>query len=56
MSVALLGLLLLQFYWIRNVHQLTEDRFKEKVQSALEGTVADLEMIEMAPLASKGNV
>lgn len=53
MSVALLGLLLLQFYWIRNVHQLTQDRFKEKVQTALENTVSDLEMIEMAPLLQK---
>lgn len=50
MSIALLGLLLLQFYWIRNVHQLTQDRFNEKVSSALEATVSDLETIEMMPL------
>lgn len=50
MSVALLGLLLLQFYWIKNVHQLAEDRFKDQVTSALENTAADLEMLERMPL------
>lgn len=50
MSIALLGLLLLQFYWIRNVHQMAQDRFEEQVNSALESTAADLEMLEMMPL------
>lgn len=50
MSVALLGLLLLQFYWIRNVHQLTQDRFNESVKESLEMTAADLEKLEAARL------
>ncbi len=54
MSIALFGLLLLQFYWIRNVHQMAEDSFEEKVNSALESTAADLEMIEMMPLFDQG--
>lgn len=54
MSIALFGLLLLQFYWIRNVHQMAEDRFEEEVNSALESTAADLEMIEMMPLFDQG--
>lgn len=48
-----MGLLLLQFYWIRNVHQLAVDRFDEKVHSAMEKTVADLEKIEMEPLLQR---
>lgn len=50
MSIALLGLLMLQFYWIRNVHQMAQDRFEEQVKSALESTAADLEMLEIMPL------
>lgn len=53
MSVALLGLLLLQFYWIRNVHHITQERFREKVQMVLEKTVADLEKLEMEPWLKK---
>lgn len=50
MSVALLGLLMLQFYWIRNVHQLTQDRFDDKVNASIEATALDLEKIEAAKL------
>lgn len=50
MSIALVSLILLQYFWIRNVHQLTEDRFKEDVSNSLEETARDLEKIEMAPL------
>ena len=50
MSIALVSLILLQYFWIRNVHQLTEDRFKEDVTNSLEETARDLEKIEMAPL------
>lgn len=50
MSIALISLILLQYFWIRNVHQLTEDRFKEDVTNSLEKTARDLEKIEMAPL------
>lgn len=46
MSVALLGLLLLQFYWIKNVHETTESRFNDRVKNALETTAEDLEKIE----------
>ena len=46
MSVALFGLLLLQFFWIRNVHQLTEDRFQDDIDQCLEKTTLDLEHSE----------
>lgn len=50
MSVALLGLILLQIVWIQNVHFLTNERFKEDVESCLENTIIDLEKIEAAEL------
>ncbi len=50
MSIALLGLLLLQFYWIKNVYQLAQERFVENVKMSLDKTVLDLERIEMEPL------
>ena len=46
MSVALFGLLLLQFFWLRNVHQITEESFKEDVLESLENTASDMEMME----------
>lgn len=46
MSVALFGLLLLQFFWIRNVHQLTEESFQDDVDQCLEKTTLDLEHSE----------
>lgn len=53
MSVALLGLLLLQFFWIRNVHQTTEVRFDENVRECLEKSVSDLEKIELESILPK---
>ncbi len=50
MSIALSGLLLLQFYWIRNVHRSTQNSFAEKVESSLERTALDLERIEAVKL------
>ncbi len=46
MSVALIGLLLLQFYWIRNVHQLHTERFKTDAVNAIKNAVYDLENVE----------
>jgi two-component system, OmpR family, phosphate regulon sensor histidine kinase PhoR len=46
MSIALFGLLLLQFFWIRNVHQLTEERFHDDVNQCLENTALDVEHVE----------
>ena len=46
MSIALVGLLLLQFYWIRNVHQLHVERFKTEVDEAVESAVEDIEDYE----------
>ncbi|HIP37576.1 MAG TPA: HAMP domain-containing histidine kinase [Crocinitomix sp.] len=46
MSVALFGLLLLQFYWIRNVHQLHLERFTKEATNAIKSAVYDLENIE----------
>ncbi|MEX1000953.1 MAG: HAMP domain-containing sensor histidine kinase [Crocinitomicaceae bacterium] len=46
MSLALTGLLLLQFFWIKNVYQITEDSFQKNVHESLEKTALDLEMSE----------
>lgn len=46
MSIALVGLLLLQFYWIRNVHQLHADRFKTEVDKSVENAIIDIENFE----------
>jgi two-component system phosphate regulon sensor histidine kinase PhoR len=50
MSVALVGLLFLQFFWIKNVHELTEERFNEDVNTCLERTSTDLERAEASNL------
>ncbi|UKN03060.1 HAMP domain-containing histidine kinase [Paracrocinitomix mangrovi] len=50
MSVALVGLLLLQFFWIRNVHYLAEEQFQEDVNQCLEKTSSDLEHAETVNL------
>lgn len=46
MSLALLGILLLQYFWISNVHTTANDRFDEKVQLCLQETVTDIELDE----------
>lgn len=50
MSSALLGILVLQFFWINNVHQLTEDQFTRDVSSSLDQTAKDLEHVEALKL------
>ena len=40
MSLALLGLIIFQFYWIKEVTNANEDRFTQSIQSAL-STVAN---------------
>jgi two-component system, OmpR family, phosphate regulon sensor histidine kinase PhoR len=50
MSVALVGLLLLQIFWIDNVHFITNERFKDNIQSCLERTISKLEAIEAKEL------
>lgn len=52
MSVGVLGLFFLQFGWIRNVHKLTEQKFKEDVHKALGQTAIDLEQFELMQLAN----
>lgn len=46
MTLALFGLLLLQFFWISNVHQLTEEQFQKDVSQCLEKTALDVEHSE----------
>ncbi len=46
MSLALMGLLLLQFFWIKNVYQTTENQFNQDVEKCLEQTTLDLEHAE----------
>jgi len=55
MSIALVGLLLLQFYWIRNVHQLHEERFKSEVHEVVESAVSSIENIERNILCKASN-
>jgi len=50
MSLALTGLLLLQFFWIDNVHSLAESQFKEDVIKCLEKTSSDIEDFEALSL------
>jgi len=52
MSVAVFGLLLLQFGWIQNVHELTEKKFREDVEKSLQQTALDMEAIEAMKLMS----
>jgi two-component system phosphate regulon sensor histidine kinase PhoR len=47
MSIALLGLLGLQFYWINNAIKITEDRFKHNIHDVLEGVSRRLEHREI---------
>ncbi|MDX1349683.1 MAG: HAMP domain-containing sensor histidine kinase [Putridiphycobacter sp.] len=46
MSVSLLGLLLLQFLWIKNVHQTRIEHFETSVEEAAAAVLADLDKIE----------
>ncbi len=42
MSLALVGLVVLQFYWIDNAIRLSEDRFKQEVMTALDNVAKKL--------------
>jgi two-component system phosphate regulon sensor histidine kinase PhoR len=55
MSLALVGLVVLQFYWINNAIRLSEDRFKQEVMTALEHVAKKLEYYELNhnPLAQE---
>lgn len=46
MSVALVGLVLLQSYWIRNVHELHNEQFKKEVNTAIITAISDIENSE----------
>jgi two-component system phosphate regulon sensor histidine kinase PhoR len=46
MSIALLGLIMLQFYWINNAIHLNEERFKQTVQEIMNNVVKSLERRE----------
>ena len=46
MSMALLGLVFIQFYWIDSAISLKEDEFRQKVHIAMNRVVKDLEKIE----------
>jgi len=53
MSLALVGILLLQFYWIRNVHELHAEEFKTDVNTAVEMAIVDIENFEKNIVYSK---
>jgi hypothetical protein len=46
MSMALLGLVFIQFYWIDSAISLKEDEFRQKVHIAMNHVVKDLEKVE----------
>lgn len=48
MSLALIGVLAFQFYWIQGVIQINEQRFKQQVQEALIDVAVSLEQQEVA--------
>ncbi|MFT4601483.1 MAG: two-component system phosphate regulon sensor histidine kinase PhoR [Arenicella sp.] len=52
MSAAIVGLLLLQFFWITDVHHQTTHKFEEDVRSCLNKTMIDLEHSETMNLIS----
>lgn len=46
MSISLMGLILLQFSWLKNVHQTRSDQFQNSVQKAVAAVLTDLDKIE----------
>lgn len=46
MSVSMIGLLLLQFLWLKNVHQTRSDQFDNSVRKAAATVLNDLDKIE----------
>ena len=46
MSVSLIGLLLLQFLWLKNVHQTRTEHFESSVKKAISTVLKDLDKIE----------
>lgn len=55
MSIALLGLITLQFYWINNAVHLNAERFKQTVQEVMNNVVKSLERRE-ALLITQQNI
>lgn len=55
MSIALLGLISLQFYWVNNAVKLNEERFKQTIQEVLNNVVKSLERRE-ALLITQQNI
>lgn len=53
MSVALVGLIVLQFYWIKVSLEVHADRFKQSVHNAMSGVVARLEKEEAMQVAKQ---
>lgn len=53
MSVALLGLIGLQFYWINNAIHLNEERFKQTVHEVMNNVVKSLERREALMIAQE---
>ena len=51
MSLALLGLIGFQLYWIRNAVQLSERQFEQEVQQALTEVVQRLEKQEIISMS-----
>lgn len=57
MTASLVGLLMLQFYWIKNVKQVHLDQLHEKVDVAMRLVVSDLEIMEQPTLlANQGKL
>mgnify|MGYP000273775958 CR=1 FL=1 len=52
MSVAVIGLLLLQFFWLTDVHEQANNKLEEDVQTCLNKTAIDLEHAETMQLMS----
>lgn len=52
MSLALFGLLLLQFFWINNVHEQAQQHLQEDIEECLLQSVSDLEYFEAINLIS----
>ncbi len=53
MSIALLGLIGLQFYWINNAISLNEERFKQTVHEVMNNVVKSLERREALMIAQE---
>ena len=46
MTTALIGIVVVQSYWVRSAVQLNEEQFDNNVKQAMNDVVADIEMQE----------